>query len=67
MSSWTEAHENFQARENDAGASPISSEPARRQGQLESASMNFENHLESCCAILNESLREGALVNVNGP
>jgi hypothetical protein len=35
-SSWTRAHENFQAREYDAGASPSSSEPARNaRGQLD--------------------------------
>jgi hypothetical protein len=62
-SSWTGAHENFQAREYDAGASPTSSEPARKaKDSWTSANTNFENHLESCCAILNESLREGALV-----
>jgi hypothetical protein len=29
-SSWTGAHEIFQAREYDAGASPTSSEPAQK-------------------------------------
>jgi hypothetical protein len=29
-SSWTGAHENFQAREYDAGAPPTSSEPVQR-------------------------------------
>jgi hypothetical protein len=42
-SSWTGAHEKFQAREYDAGASPTSSEPARKQktaGQVPNT--NFE-------------------------
>jgi hypothetical protein len=46
-SSWTGAHEDFQAREYDAGASPTSNEPARVQvDSWTSASTNFENTLE---------------------
>jgi hypothetical protein len=46
-SSWTGAHENFQAREYDAGASPSSSEPARNaSGQLDKPAQIFENTLK---------------------
>jgi hypothetical protein len=45
-SSWTGAHESFQAREYDAGASPTSSEPARKaRDSWASASTNFEIYL----------------------
>jgi hypothetical protein len=40
-SSWTGAHESFQAREYDAGASPISSEPARGKTQLDTRRHKF--------------------------
>jgi hypothetical protein len=46
MNSWTGAHENFQGRENDAGASPTSSEPARKRRTAGQASTNFEFLLE---------------------
>jgi hypothetical protein len=43
VSSWIGAHENFQAREYDAGASPTSSEPTqRRQTVIKVPSTNFE-------------------------
>jgi hypothetical protein len=41
-SSWTGAHENFQVREYDAGASPPSSEPMRKWRTAGQASTNFE-------------------------
>jgi hypothetical protein len=62
VSSWTGAHENFQAREYDAGASPTSSEPARRRRTTRKApSTNFENTLKLLRDI-NEPLRRSALV-----
>jgi hypothetical protein len=57
-SSWTGAHEIFQVREYDAGASPTSSEPAwKTTDSWTSASTNLESHLGSCCAILNEVIK----------
>jgi hypothetical protein len=40
--SWIGAHENFQAKEYDAGASPTSSEPMRKRRTAGPASTNFE-------------------------
>jgi hypothetical protein len=43
--SWIGAHEIFQAREYDAGASPTSSEPTWKQGQLDKHhQIFFEKH-----------------------
>jgi hypothetical protein len=46
MSSWTGAHETFEAREYDAGASPTSNEPARKRRTTGKASKIFEILLE---------------------
>jgi hypothetical protein len=47
MSSWIGAHENFQEREYDAGASPTSSEPARKtMDSWTSTNAKFENSLK---------------------
>jgi hypothetical protein len=46
VNSWAGAHEIFQAREYDAGASPTSSEPAQKRRIAGQASTNFEFLLE---------------------
>jgi hypothetical protein len=57
MSSWTEAHEKFQAREYDAGASPTSSEPAWKRRIAGQAPAKFLKFPWNCCAILNEVIK----------
>jgi hypothetical protein len=47
VSSWEGAHESFQVREYDAGASPTSSEPAwKPKDSWTSANENFEISLK---------------------
>jgi hypothetical protein len=58
MSSWTGAHESFQAKEYDVGASPTSSELARKpKDSWTSANANFEIVLK-LCVILNEFIKK---------
>ena len=68
VSSWTGAHEKFQAREYDARASPTSSEPARRQSDnWTSLAANFEFLLGFMCKHKCVNLMKVNLYNVNGP
>jgi hypothetical protein len=60
-SSWTGAHEIFQAREYDAGASLTSSEPARKRKTAgRRPTQIFEKHLRTIARTLNEEIYEGA-------
>jgi hypothetical protein len=67
-SSWTGAHEIFQAEEYDAGASPTHQASQRGGGrQLDKPTRNFENTLGIVAQVFNEAIYEGALVYCNGP
>jgi hypothetical protein len=56
-SSWTGAHEIFQAEEYDAGASPAHQASQRgRGGQLDKPTQILKM-LWNCCTILNESFK----------
>jgi hypothetical protein len=62
-SSWTGAHENFQAREYDAGASLTSSEPARKTKESWADPTKFLNFpLKLMRKYLMKPFNEGALV-----
>jgi hypothetical protein len=55
MNSWTGSHENFQAREYDAGASQGSQR--RGIGQLDKPRTNFEIPLKINAPTLNETIK----------
>jgi hypothetical protein len=67
-SSWTRAHENFQVREYDAGASPMSSEPAwKRKTAGRHPAQIFEKHLEIVARTLMRKFNEAHLYIVIRP
>ena len=68
-SSWTGAHENFQAKEYDAGASldHQASQRVEQKEQLDNASTNFEDTLILLCQTLMCGFNEAHFVYCNGP
>ena len=66
-SSWTGAHENFQAEEYDAGASLThqASQRVEQKGQLGSTSTHFEM-LGNCCALFNKGIHKEAHLYCKG-
>jgi hypothetical protein len=66
-SSWTGAHENFQAEEYDAGASPTHQASQRGSGGQLDKPAQILKCFGIVAQILNESFKRGALVYCNGP
>ena len=62
-SSWTGAHEYFQAEEYDVGASPMASEPAwKTMNNWARPAETFEFPFKMMCQYINDAFIESAFV-----